>query len=73
MSNEPTVFDTGRASDDPGLAESPRDPVPDQVRPGPGTMDMAGTEGQAEAGMSNAPIPIPNDDPEVGLTTPVED
>jgi hypothetical protein len=73
MSNEPVTTRPGKDSAEKGLAGSPRDPVTDQVRPIDGPMDRAGTEAGEEAGMSNKPIPIPNDDPEVGLTTPVED
>jgi hypothetical protein len=59
--------------DDDGLPKSPGEIVPDTVGPGRGPLERPGTGSDEETGMSNKPIPVPNDDPEVGLTTPLDE
>lgn len=50
-----------------GLANTPQDPVTGTVRPQDGPMDRAGTEAEEAAGMTNKPIPLSDDEPEVCL------
>lgn len=56
-----------------GLAQSPRNPLTGGIEPLDGPLDRAGTEEEAVAGETNEPIPLPNDEPEVGLTRPLDD
>ncbi len=64
---------SGHKGEREGLATSPLNPVTGSIEPLDGPLDRAGTEAGEAAGMTNKPIPLADDEPEVGLTTPVED
>jgi hypothetical protein len=63
----------GKKVDNGGLATSPLNPITGSIEPLDGPLDRAGTEIEDDKGMTNKPIPLGDDEPEVGLTTPVED
>ncbi|GJE37962.1 hypothetical protein [Methylobacterium persicinum] len=56
-----------------GLAVTPRGTVTGGVQAQDGPMDRAGTEADAEAGMTNEPIPMGDDEPEVALNRRPDD
>lgn len=65
--------DGGHKAESEGLATSPLNPITGSIEPLDGPLDRAGTEAEDDAGMTNDPVPLPNDEPEVSLTTPVDD
>lgn len=73
MTADPKDIDLSQSASNGGLAVSPKDPVTGNVVPQEGPMDRAGTEAEAEAGMTNEPIPLSDDEPEVALTRRPDD
>lgn len=73
MSPDPKRNAASSHQDGEGLAVTPRDPVTGDVRPQDGPMNRAGTEADAEAGMTNEPIPVGDDEPEVALNRRPDD
>lgn len=76
MASDESAHDDGHGGqkvEREGLATSPLNPVTGSIEPLDGPLDRAGTEAGAAAGMTNKPIPLADDGPEVGLTTPVEE
>ncbi len=76
MASDETTPDEGKSGqkvESEGLATSPLNPVTGSIEPLDGPLDRAGTESEEAAGMTNKPIPLADDEPEVSLTTPVEE
>lgn len=71
--DDPKTEGVGHKAESEGMATSPINPITGSVEPLDGPLDRAGTEAEDQAGMTNDPIPLPNDEPEVGLTTPVDE
>ena len=57
-----------------GLAHTPQDTVTGAVKPQGGPMDRPGTEAEDSATepVTNEPVPVAGDDPDVGLSEPTE-
>lgn len=73
MTDDPKDDARRNVAGERGLAVSPKDTVTDDVLPQDGPMDRAGTEAEADAGMTNEPIPLPDDEPEVCLNRRPDD